>query len=159
MKKTPIVLGIIIVIVIALVVALLRPANGPSPAVAVVPFTPLAQGSESAVTSRVNYLITSQDQLNELWGFLDQPPPIPSINFNTNVVIAIFGGEFPTTGYSVAVAEVVDGDSRLVKVELAKPDQSCVLAQSTTTPYQVVELPKTSLPFTHDDMWTTTACP
>lgn len=126
--------------------------------VATVPFTTLATGAQSAVTSRVDYLITSQDQLTQLWTLLQEPPPVPTVDFSTQVVVAVFAGQAPTTGYGIAVAEVEDASSRIVKVELTKPDGSCVLAQSTTAPYQIVELPKTSLPFTHDDIWTTKAC-
>ncbi len=126
--------------------------------VATVPFTTLAQGTDSTVASRTNYLITTQSQLAELWTFLKQPPPVPTVDFSSKVVAAIFAGELPTTGYSIAVAAVEDAGKRIVKVDIEKPDQSCVLAQSTTAPYQVVELPKTSLPFTHDDIWTTKVC-
>ena len=153
-KKLPL-LGLAILVVAG--VLMTGPVR-PSPAAVIVPFTTLAEGPHSTVTSRANYLITTQEELNELWSFLKQPPPVPTIDFNTHVVAAIFAGEFPTAGYDIAVAEVEDADKRIVKVELTKPEESCMLAQSTTAPYQVVELPKTSLPFTHDDIWTIKAC-
>jgi hypothetical protein len=132
----------------------------PAPVSAVpVSFTTLAQGSQSKIDYRVNYLIVNQNQLSELWTFLKQPPPAPQVDFNTNVVAAIFAGEVPTGGYSIAVAAVEDATKRIVKVNITKPGQNCVLTQSTNAPYQVVEVPKTSLPFTHADVWATTTCP
>ncbi len=124
----------------------------------IVPFTALADGARSKVSSRVNYLITTQEELAELWEFLEEPPPVPKVDFNKKVVAAVFAGEAPTAGYDIAVAEVRDNGERTVKVELTKPDESCLLAQSLIAPYQVVELPKTSLPFTHADVWTTKPC-
>ena len=52
----------------------------------------------------------------------------------------------------------MDADKRIVNVELTRPDETCVLAQSVVAPYQIVELPKTSLPFTHADTWATKTC-
>ncbi len=132
-------------------------ANQPS--AVVVPFIALAEGSRSKVESRVNYLIETQEELVKLWKFLEEPPPVPTVDFNIKIVAAVFAGEVPTSGYDIAVVEVQDADNRIVKIELTKPDESCVLAQSVTAPYQVIELPKTSLPFTHADTWTTKSCP
>jgi len=72
--------------------------------------------------------------------------------------VAVFAGEVPTAGYDIAVAEVEDADKRMVKIELTRPDEGCVLAQSMTAPYQVIELPKTSLLFTHADTWVIKSC-
>jgi len=128
------------------------------PSAVIVPFDALAEGSRSKIESRVNYLITTQEDLAELWKFLEEPPPVPTVDFKSKVVAAVFAGNVPTTGYKISVSEVKDEDKRIVKVELVKPDQSCVLAQSVTAPYQVIELSKTSLPFTHSDEWTTKIC-
>jgi hypothetical protein len=132
------------------------PNNQPS--AVIVPFTALAEGPRSKVESRVNYLIYTQEELAELWKFLEEPPPVPKVNFNTKVVAAVFAGQTPTSGYDITVLEVQDAGKRVVKIELIKPDESCILAQSLTAPYHVVELPKTSLQFTHDYVWTTKTC-
>ena len=149
-------LGLVLVVAIGGVVMLGPRQSGP--AAATVPFTALAEGPRSDVSSRVNYLIETQEELDALWELLKEPPPPPTVDFNTKVVAAVFAGEVPTTGYAIAVAEVEDVDKRVVKIELTKPDESCVLAQSVTAPYQIIELPKTSLPFTHADTWVTKAC-
>jgi hypothetical protein len=162
MEKKFIILGMVIFIVSAgfLVIMPSRSVTSASPVATVVPvqFTTLAAGAQSKVTDRVNYLVTNQTQLNELWDFLSEPPPVPQVDFNTHVVAAVFAGKFSTAGYSIAVAAVEDATERIVKVSITKPGQGCMLAQSTVAPYQVVELPKTSLPFTHEDIATTKAC-
>ncbi len=155
MKATLILLGLLLVVVAGMFAV---GSSWSGPAAALVPFTILAEGPHSVIDSRVNYLITTQEEFAALWELLKEPPPAPTVDFSANVVAAVFAGEAPTTGYAIAVAEVEDADSRIVKIELARPDESCVLAQSLTAPYQIIELPKTSLPFTHSDIWTTKAC-
>ena len=160
-------IGIIIVAVIAVAIGVYMFYSGQSlspdfinnqRAAVIVSFEALAEGPRSKIESRVNYLITTQEELVELWEFLEEPPPVPTVDFNKKVVAAVFAGEVPTSGYDIAVVEVQDADKRVVKIELIKPDKSCILAQSVTAPYQVIELPKTSLPFTHADIWTTKVC-
>lgn len=148
--------GLVLLAVVAGV--LMTGSDRGGPAAATVPFTALAEGSRSEVTSRVNYLVETPEELARLWDLLQEAPPVPTVDFNTKVVAAVFAGEVPTAGYDIAVTEVEDTDSRVVKIELVKPDEGCVLAQSLTAPYQVIELPKTSLPFTHADTWTVKKC-
>ena len=124
----------------------------------IVPFITLAEGPQSKIVSRGSYLIDTQEELAELWKLIEEPPPVPTVDFSTKVVVAVFAGEVPTAGYDIAVAEVEDADKRMVKIELTRPDEGCVLAQSMTAPYQVIELPKTSLLFTHADTWVIKSC-
>lgn len=124
----------------------------------VVPFTPLAEGSRSTVTRRVNYLITSPDQLNKLWEMVDATGAPPAVDFKTQAVIAVFAGERPAAGYRIAVSKVEDAGSRVVSITIAEPGDDCMLAQTITAPYEVVAVPVTSLPFTHEDVSVTTTC-
>lgn len=130
----------------------------PTPAAVDVPFTPLAQGEQSTVSTRANYLITSKSELADLWKMVDARGQIPVVDFTTNNVIAVFAGKEPTAGYTIAVSKIQDTSTREVTVTLSAPGGSCVLAQKVTAPYQIVELPKTSLNFTHQDILTTTSC-
>ena len=134
------------------------PDTNNSVSAVVVPFTEIRRGPQSTIEKRVNYFITSHNQFGELWKIINATGTPPTIDFKTHSVVAVFAGEVPTSGYDIAVVKVEDADKRVVNIELIKPDESCVLAQSLTTPYQVIELPKTSLPFTHADTWTTKSC-
>ena len=134
-------------------------AVGPAPAVGTnVPFTELALGAQSSVTRRTNYLITSTDQLRELWKLVGVNGPLPTIDFTIHSVIAVFAGEEPTAGYSIAVSHIADGVARDVSIEITTPGVSCLLAQMITTPYQIIKVPATTLPLTHEDTATTTGC-
>ena len=125
---------------------------------ATVPFTEIAKGSQSAVERRVNYLITSSSQFNELWGVVTATGTPPKIDFKTHSVIAVFAGQKPTAGYAIAVAKIEDASARMVSITLAKPSDDCMLAQSITTPYQLISVPATSLSLAHEDISVTTTC-
>jgi len=123
-----------------------------------VSFAELAKGTQSTVTKRTNYLITSTSELSALWKMVDAKGQIPVVDFKTNIVIAAFAGTKPTAGYDIRITGVEDNAMRLVTVTLSTPDSSCLLAQSLTSPYQIMELPKTTLPLTHNDLGARTSC-
>ena len=127
-------------------------------AATVVSFTEIAKGSQSVVERRVNYLITSSGQFDELWKMVTATGTPPKIDFKTHSIIAVFAGQKPTAGYAIAVAKIEDASARMVSITLAKPSDSCILAQSITTPYQLISVPTTSLPLAHEDVSVTTTC-
>lgn len=129
-----------------------------SSATATVPFTEIAKGSQSAVERRVNYLITSSSQFDELWKMVTATGTPPKIDFKTRSVIAVFAGQKPAAGYAIAVAKIEDTSTRVVSITLAKPSDGCMLAQSITAPYQLISVPATSLPLAHEDVSVTTTC-
>lgn len=123
----------------------------------VVPFTEIARGSQSAIDKRVNYFITSSDQFSELWGIVNATGVPPEVDFKTHAVIAVFAGNESST--SIAVAKIEDTNARMVSIALASPSENCVSKQQTTTPYEIVVVPTTSLPLVHEDIVTTASCP
>jgi len=127
------------------------------PAVVSVSFTEIAHGAKSTVTTRVNYVITSMDELNKLWKMIDATGKPPTIDFTTQSVIAVFAGKEP--GSTIAVAKIEDAQTRTVSIAIAKPDSACTKKQSTVSPYEIVAVPSTSLPLAHEDLSTTVSCP
>lgn len=126
--------------------------------VVTVPFAKVAHGNTSTVTRRVNYLISSPDGLNKLWEMVAATGTPPTVDFNKEAIIAVFAGQQPTTGYAIEVSKVLDSSSRLVFITIAKPDNSCITGQSLTAPYEIVAVPATSLPLTHEDVSVTATC-
>jgi hypothetical protein len=121
-------------------------------------FREIAHGVHSTVTTRANYLITSSLEFSALWKMIDAPGQKPTIDFTKNNVMAVFSGSKSTAGYDITVSKIEDTESRMVKVLLTKPGVSCLLAESTTNPYQVIEVSKTELTLTHEDKETTVGC-
>jgi hypothetical protein len=123
-----------------------------------VSFRELARGSRSEVSERTNYLITSTDQLRALWRIIDAPGQTPTIDFTKSDVVAVFTGDQPTVGYEIQVAAVADAQSRMVVVAVTRPGASCLVGEAVTNPYQVIELPKTTLPLGHKDEQRVNSC-
>ena len=136
----------------------LSSANENRLAAVAVPFIELAQGVQSNISMRTNYLITSASQLEKLWKIVDTNDKIPNVDFTKNYIVAVFAGNEPTTDYAISVSKIEDTDVRTVTVTLVKPGNNCLGKDLTTTPYNLVALPKTSLPFTHEDQAATTDC-
>lgn len=167
MKDVFILTGLSAVAAIGMALFIFGPASAPSPvpensgvlAASAVPFTAIAAGAHSVVSTPVNYIITSDLQLRELWAMTDAEGPVPNIDFSNNAVIAVFAGTEPSAGYAVAISSVADTPSaRTVRITLTKPGGSCVLAQVATAPYEIVELSRTALPLAHEAAVQTASC-
>lgn len=122
-----------------------------------VPFTRLAEGKKSSVSERVNYIITSAAQMDELWKMTDAVGAPPPVDFKTHAVLAIFAGSEPCM--AINVAKIEDADARQVSIVLAKPDGNCADKIKATSPYEIVTVKVTPLPLTHMDTPTTVSCP
>lgn len=120
----------------------------------IVPVTKITQGQKSIVTRRVNYLITSAEELTKLWKMVDATPPPPAIDFKKQAVLAIFAGSEPRA--SIAVSKVEDADKRVVSITLTK---HCESSQALASSYEIVAVPATGLPLTHQDIATPASCP
>lgn len=121
----------------------------------VVPFTPLAQGEQSAIKTRVNYRITSEAQLSELWALLEASSTPPAVDFNTHEVLAVFAGD--ASSPFIDIAKIEDSHERMVSITLAKPEGSCANA-GPASPYELVAVPATTLPLTHQDQVAAATC-
>ncbi len=112
------------------------------------------------MTERVNYLITSPDELTALWESISATTPPPPIDFTTQAVLAIFAGE--SSDASVSVAKITDAlgiGQRLVSIAITKPDVFCTAEAEDLSPYAIVAVSATSLSLTHEDIVTTASCP
>jgi len=124
-----------------------------------VAFVELAHGTYSEVSIRKNYLINTPEQLRTLWSMTDAQGDVPNVDFGQYEVLAVFAGDEPTSGYAIAVSDVRDSDAqRFVSVTLSTPGASCVLAPAESQPYQIIEVPVTTLPFAHQDSSKTISC-
>jgi len=167
MRNHIIVGGAIVVAIILGVLAFLysdKASNALSSAVAensivpvAVPFTEIAHGTRSTVSTRTNYLITSTDQLTKLWAMIDATGTPPSIDFSKGAIIAVFMGNASST-LAIAVTKIEDGPAaRGVFIMLT--ESACAVKQKNAAPYEIISVPATTLPMTHEDTITTTSCP
>ncbi len=130
----------------------------PSPGRPII-FETLDEGASSEVHMRVNYLISSEDQLVQLWRLIESRKTLPSIDFDQYAVVAVFAGNVPTGGYAISVSRVADTETaRMVEVVLTHPGASCAPAAGESAPYQIIQVRKTDLPHTHRDTEETVSC-
>lgn len=132
--------------------------NEANSATVVIPFTEITHGSKSTVTTRVNYILDSEDQLHELWKMVDATGAPPVIDFKTYSVIAVFAGEQTPSGSAIAVSKIEDSITRTVSVIIATPGENCAQKHSKTTNYEIIKVPITSLKLSHEYISTTTDC-
>jgi hypothetical protein len=158
-------LVVVVVAVVAAVVGLLTFVfmnNSTAPVAeeknAPVAFRELAQGDHSSVERRVNYLVYSEAQMEQLWELIGAADAPPGVDFTTSTVIGIFSGKQPTAGYEIAVDRIIDAETRNITITTSRPGVSCLPAKTMTEPYQVIVVPKTSLSYALEYIPTTTSC-
>lgn len=167
MRNTVTIIGVLLLVVGAFLVLFFTGSSqkesslvqsGSASVASSVPFERIAKGERSKIDRRVNYAVQSAAQLEALWKILDASGTPPVIDFTKQMVIAVFAGEKPTSGYDISVSKIEDSGKRVVSVEVQNPDGPCAVKKSTS-PYEVVVAPIASLPLDHEDSSITVACP
>lgn len=133
-------------IALALVLGLAACGSPAAPAENV-PVTRVLRGQYSALANAQRLVIRTQTQLDEAWtaAFRTQshPPPVPSVDFTTELVIVAAMGSRPTSGYCISVDSAAATDGMVtVAVTTTSPPAGSGLLQVITMPFDVVRLPR-----------------
>ena len=84
-----------------------------APAVRVV-----ASGARSSVTRLGERVAWTAEAWQKIWhehtARVEPKPALPAVDFDKEMVLAIFMGQRPTSGYSVAVTDVTRGEKGIV---------------------------------------------
>lgn len=133
----------------------LHPSTTPTPA----GITVLDQGSYSgSITERKNYRLDTQEEIDELWRMV-HGTGAPLIDFSTREVLAVFDGTHSTGGYDISITAVAEKDGRQnVTIVHGVPGAKCLTSEAISSPFQIVSLPKSMLPLSHDDVTETRDC-
>ena len=112
-----------------------------------VAYRQVASGQSSAIQGQAPQLFKLQDpnEWRDFWTQhtegLDPAPPLPAVDFVTDMVIAVVDQQQPSAGYSLEVKEIVEQDGRLeVYAIRGVPGAGCVNADVITQPFQIVAL-------------------
>jgi hypothetical protein len=137
-------------------------AAAPASAAQDVSFSVITQGTNAPQSfSRTNYRIKDADQFADFWKMLygGGGPAMPSIDFGSQEVVAVFDGSHSTGGYAISVSAVADQDAvRTVSITHAAPAADCSVTESVTSPFEIIALPKTAFSFKHEDVSTEKSC-
>jgi hypothetical protein len=125
-----------------------------SPAVAAerVPFVTIDQGSASGVRERRFLVIRNEAEWKTLWQTHVNPSipakELPHVDFDKEMVVAVFLGEKATGGYKVEITAMEEdqgkGQLRVVTRE-SKPPVGSITIQALTQPYHIVRVKKSDL--------------
>lgn len=112
-------------------------------------FETVEQGYNSGLDKRTNYIITNKHDWGILWNrvHLTVSPrsALPQVDFTENMIIAVSQGTFGTGGYSIEIIKAIETENTLeIFVIETYPGPWCVLTQSVTQPYHIIELKKTN---------------
>src|SRR5690606_11449589 len=106
----------------------------------------VASGNQATGVSSPRFeMISNQQQLVSFWTRVHasqlQPPPLPSVAFERETLVAIYQGQQTTGGYAVQARRVVEeGGELYVDVVFTEPAEGAVTTQAVTSPWTLVRV-------------------
>lgn len=106
----------------------------------------MARGSQAiGFSGRSFLLVGKQDEFTSLWnrayGSQLNVPPLPSIDFGRESIVAIFQGSQPSGGFGVDVASVSEENGELyLDVSFTSPPPGAITTQALTSPWVMVRV-------------------
>lgn len=114
-------------------------------------FSTIAKGVQSGIVVPRHLVVRDWSEWEKLWAehtsIFIPPPPLPSVDFASEMVVGVYSGEKPTGGFSVEIREVRRTKKGLVVryVEL-DPDPGAIRSSALTQPFHLVRLNRTPQP-------------
>ena len=126
------------------------PTLMPTPSPNEMAFKTISHGQYSGFSEAKNYAITNTNDWQSLWnkvyGNVLSKPPLPEVDFNKSMVIAVSLGSKPTGGYDIKITGVKEREAEgliAISVEESSPGKDCIVSQALTSPYHIIETEKT----------------
>ena len=111
------------------------------------PLETISKGYYSGHEEEKNYILKDNTEWTNLWSIVHSnrspEPELPSINFNSEIVIAVFQGTRSTGGYSIEVTKIIEKESTVaVFIKKTEPSPGGVTTQALTSPYHIIKTKK-----------------
>jgi protease stability complex PrcB-like protein len=108
-------------------------------------FQTIAKGYRSGVRESWQIVAHNQAEWDSVWkrhlSVETNPPPPPAIDFNKQIVAAVFLGEKPTGGYDVEIIRAEQSDGALVLHYREKsPLPGSLAIQALTQPFHIIQV-------------------
>ena len=105
------------------------------------------QGTSSGIKDVIAKVITDKKEWEELWkrhvSVLVPQPPLPPVDFDSEVLVVAFAGEKRTSGYRVIVKSVTaEGNDVMVTYKLTEPPENGFTLQVLTQPFVILKVEK-----------------
>jgi hypothetical protein len=112
-------------------------------------FTEIETGKNSNYTAFTTEEIHSIKELSAVWLNLfakyDRKPPIPIIDFENKMLIAIALGKRNSGSYSIQVKSILETKNGInINASENKPGASCNTSSVMVYPFQLIEIPRTA---------------
>ncbi len=121
------------------------PAAPPAPSApaAPVPMIPISNDSMSAIDSPRQAVIKTAAEFDALWRAHAPGRPTPAVDFAKNIVVAVFLGSRPSSGFGVQITGAERaGDALVVTWTERQPGRDQMAAQVMTAPAHIVAVPR-----------------
>ena len=117
-------------------------------------FTEIKSGLNCNYNSFTTIEIYDSKKLNTVWANLfakyDRKPPIPTIDFEKNMLIAIALGERNSGSYSLQVESIIENKNNIkVIIDENKPGPSCITPSVMIYPFQLIKISLPKKPITY----------
>lgn len=107
-------------------------------------FETVLKGPHNANAEKKNYIIKTQAEWMQLLQKIGDELIAP-IDFNKDMVIAVFQGQQPTGGYATEIMKILETELNLeVRIKEISPGPNCIVTQALTNPYHIVKLQKSA---------------
>lgn len=106
-------------------------------------FTTVAKGDASGQLTRRQVAVRTMAEWQALWKEHAPTEKLPAVDFNSRMVVGVFLGSKPSTGYQVEIVGVqTEGETLLVNYLERQPGRGMLSAQILTEPFHLVAVPK-----------------
>ncbi len=141
--KLKLVIGLIIVIIIGATIFYLFSNSNEK-----VSFETILAEAYTNHDSAKDYVIRESSEWVNLWNLtykVQEAPQIPQVNFNEDMIIAVFEGWHNTGGYSIEIVKIIEKENSInVYVEERFPKPGEVVTLAETAPSHIVKIKKTN---------------
>ncbi len=109
------------------------------------------KGYHCGYTEAARLVIKTEDRWKEVWGkvhLLRLPQQeLPKIDFQKEMVIAVFMGERKSGGYEIEIRKIIKTEKEIaVEVEEEEPSPESLQSMAITQPYHIVVVKSSPLP-------------
>jgi len=111
-------------------------------------FETVDKGSQLNGVEKGNYVIRTEGEWAQFWQNLHSSETsiktLPEVDFNGQMIIAVFMGTQPTGGYGIEIQKTIEtGDEVKIVVKRTAPGAEDIVTMSMSSPYHIVKMQKT----------------
>ena len=110
-----------------------------------IPFRVIAQGTESKIDGPHELVARTHGTWQLIWTEHAGDSPLPTVDWDREMVVAVFVGPRPTNGYAVEIIDITRrAHDLVVRYREHLPTDQAALSRGGTSPYEIVAVPRDS---------------